>query len=635
MDALPFAVSFASLVLAMAVALAVLRPHKQALSGGLQNTGNSCFQNAVVQALLSLKMPPPLSHTSHLLLSLKTDKNRRTLRPILDTLDTKLSVGDQHDSHEFLQIIVAALYPPTELNSLYSGLFEPGDLHVVSRASHVQFKWNLELARNFVVCRPQNRQLESFSCHAHDRLNAFEHESRPIDSTNRMSGTQSGNQILANINQLDCVKTGNQEPENTKQLSIVHKIPENTNQQLHCINNGNPSNINHFPMNYDEKEPRENSNQKNGSQLNLKQSPYIHENDQTQNINNLQLVNYNIQNIPQNINHASSIPAASELNLGFSTMNAAIEISNVKITESKAEICAQEVEELRFAFDQPCSDLPVGGSQVHFAIGNSDKSYIDRPVIERDGTRKRRAETFIDQIHKKAFKMQPLKPTRINQRSPFLGLKSSSLKCPNRLCKVIQSQTLSTFTCISTPPLSSRESSVSTMINYYFSKEFIDDYKCACGSIGVNQTTTAVHFPDLLVLHVQRSVFTEFGAIKNKAQVNVDKIIYIDTSTTTGFPSRTSQFAYLDIESVNARIVQSSLGIGTSLPVKYVLKSVVLHSGTHEYGHYECIRLVDGQWVRFSDEIVYSCADPSSSDFREGGNVYMCFYEREGCIYCD
>lgn len=56
----------------------------------------------------------------------------------------------------------------------------------------------------------------------------------------------------------------------------------------------------------------------------------------------------------------------------------------------------------------------------------------------------------------------------------------------------------------------------------------------------------------------------------------------------------------------------------------YHLKAVIVHYGTHNYGHYICYRKYRGTWWRVSDELVYVVTE---QEVLEGHGTFMLFYE--------
>lgn len=61
-------------------------------------------------------------------------------------------------------------------------------------------------------------------------------------------------------------------------------------------------------------------------------------------------------------------------------------------------------------------------------------------------------------------------------------------------------------------------------------------------------------------------------------------------------------------------------------PLTYVLRSVIVHYGTHNYGHYIAFRKYRGCWWRISDETVYTVDE---AEVLSTPGVFMLFYEND------
>ena len=59
-------------------------------------------------------------------------------------------------------------------------------------------------------------------------------------------------------------------------------------------------------------------------------------------------------------------------------------------------------------------------------------------------------------------------------------------------------------------------------------------------------------------------------------------------------------------------------------PLTYSLRSVIVHYGTHNYGHYIAFRKFRGCWWRISDETVYIVDE---AEVLSTPGVFMLFYE--------
>lgn len=72
---------------------------------------------------------------------------------------------------------------------------------------------------------------------------------------------------------------------------------------------------------------------------------------------------------------------------------------------------------------------------------------------------------------------------------------------------------------------------------------------------------------------------------------------------------------------VQAPPIQSTVPSG---PLTYVLRSVIVHYGTHNYGHYIAFRKYRDTWWRISDETVYTVEE---AEVLSTPGVFMLFYE--------
>lgn len=58
----------------------------------------------------------------------------------------------------------------------------------------------------------------------------------------------------------------------------------------------------------------------------------------------------------------------------------------------------------------------------------------------------------------------------------------------------------------------------------------------------------------------------------------------------------------------------------------YALRSVIVHYGTHNYGHYIAFRKFRGLWWRISDETVYVVDE---AEVLSTPGIFMLFYEHD------
>ncbi|KAG2177466.1 hypothetical protein INT44_007977, partial [Umbelopsis vinacea] len=130
--------------------------------------------------------------------------------------------------------------------------------------------------------------------------------------------------------------------------------------------------------------------------------------------------------------------------------------------------------------------------------------------------------------------------------------------------------------------------------------------------------------PKILCLHISRSAFHEFGGLqKNMCQIVFPEILDISAYCTTG---------ELNVHP-DQPISQQLSGAGG--PYQYRLKSIIVHYGSHSYGHFVTYRRLpchcscqhcqhlDHIWLRISDEKV----DRVSLQDVLRANPYMLMYE--------
>lgn len=123
--------------------------------------------------------------------------------------------------------------------------------------------------------------------------------------------------------------------------------------------------------------------------------------------------------------------------------------------------------------------------------------------------------------------------------------------------------------------------------------------------------------PPVLVLHLNRSSFSlgAYGASKNHARVVFREWLDV-TPFTTGAALHTEAFRPLSTR-------------GARGSVRYQLRGVVTHYGSHNYGHYVCFRRrPDRTWTRISDEQVQAC----TLDDVLAQNPYLLMYERADAV---
>ncbi|GAA5896958.1 hypothetical protein JCM6882_007316 [Rhodosporidiobolus microsporus] len=157
-----------------------------------------------------------------------------------------------------------------------------------------------------------------------------------------------------------------------------------------------------------------------------------------------------------------------------------------------------------------------------------------------------------------------------------------------------------------------------------YEKELGEDIKVGNPGTAAGKLIRFARTPDLLMIHLNRSTsYGYHGPIKNSCAVSFPE--YLDIS------------AFCD----GASPPSSSLSDSTASPVRrdiYRLDSLVVHYGSHSFGHYVAFRRRPSSpssssdpssanlpdWYRISDETV----DPSSLTEALRANPFLLFYER-------
>ena len=163
--------------------------------------------------------------------------------------------------------------------------------------------------------------------------------------------------------------------------------------------------------------------------------------------------------------------------------------------------------------------------------------------------------------------------------------------------------------------------------------------------------TLLANVPQSLCLHLQRSVYLPNGRlVKNSAAVTFPDLLdlkdvietnaFIDDYATPnfGFFNAVTNLGKQSVANPNGDSMYYFPKVSKSRKAShmYKLKSIILHYGHHESGHFIAIRRVkyktpDGMreaWFRISDSTVDKITDADTEVFARGSNnVYMLFYE--------
>ncbi|POY70836.1 hypothetical protein BMF94_6249 [Rhodotorula taiwanensis] len=149
-------------------------------------------------------------------------------------------------------------------------------------------------------------------------------------------------------------------------------------------------------------------------------------------------------------------------------------------------------------------------------------------------------------------------------------------------------------------------------------RELGEDIKVERSEVAAGKMTRFARSPDVLAIHLNRSAHYSYaGPVKNSCQVT--------------FPE------YLNIAPFSDGTVRAPTDSTEPQPTDlYRVASLVVHYGSHSFGHYVAFRRrppsldvaeqseVLPEWYRISDETV----QPSSADEALRANPYLLFYER-------
>lgn len=125
--------------------------------------------------------------------------------------------------------------------------------------------------------------------------------------------------------------------------------------------------------------------------------------------------------------------------------------------------------------------------------------------------------------------------------------------------------------------------------------------------------------PPLLCIHINRSVFDPITYMVKKNPAKIDFPMELDLSDFTATSNDINMDGRLEFRKQDDICQQIKYN-----KLKYKLKSVVSHFGTHNYGHYISFRKERGSWWRISDEIVRLSTE---AEVLGSQGTFMLFYE--------
>lgn len=126
--------------------------------------------------------------------------------------------------------------------------------------------------------------------------------------------------------------------------------------------------------------------------------------------------------------------------------------------------------------------------------------------------------------------------------------------------------------------------------------------------------------PPLLSIHINRSVFDPNTYMVKKNPAKIDFPIELDLNDFVALPNDINMDGRLSFRKQD----QEDEGHVKHNQLKYQLKAVVSHFGTHNYGHYIAFKKIRGNWWRISDEIVRLSTE---EEVLESPGTFMLYYE--------
>lgn len=224
------------------------------------------------------------------------------------------------------------------------------------------------------------------------------------------------------------------------------------------------------------------------------------------------------------------------------------------------------------------------------------------------------------------------KPAQFEQRNPLDGMTAQALEC--KTCGFTEGLSLTQFNCLTLNMGLRGASDVEDLLDEFCAPEEVEGVECEnCTKVAYGgddrksgdevesrnsgegrqkkrppvlrakaKQITVGRLPKDLVLHINRSIFDEFGnQLKNTAQVGVPPKL--------NFLSRWC----------------APLGNGeNSVVALYELKCIVTHYGRHDNGHYVALGKRGKDWYSFNDEMVTKITE---EEVLGRGNGFMLFYE--------
>ncbi|BFZ64310.1 ubiquitin-specific protease ubp1 [Saitoella coloradoensis] len=195
---------------------------------------------------------------------------------------------------------------------------------------------------------------------------------------------------------------------------------------------------------------------------------------------------------------------------------------------------------------------------------------------------------------------------------------------PCRMCSIITTQKqlekLISTSPTPLPALVEREELLRTAVD-----EWNPEHKVLKGvklPVQIDSTKTKIaaiaRGPQALILHINRSAlnFTTGVVHKNAAAVSYAPVLdlsrYMSTHAALSTDPRTP-LACAEVE-------------GGENHDQYELKSVVVHYGSHSFGHYVAYRKTTNGWFRISDRDIWACTERDV--LGEMSNVFMLMYEK-------